>query len=98
MTDLGIAEREGRSGPWVDMGIAQYRAPELIQQGYSYGRAVGWWASGATLYEMLTQTLVYLTTTQLYIHSCLFEGSSNVYAFVFSHSGETMTSRNSTLS
>jgi protein kinase X len=63
MTDLGIAEREGEGGSWLDMGTAQYMAPELIQQGYPVGRAVDWWASGVMLYEMLTQTMVCLITT-----------------------------------
>ena len=42
MTDLGVAEREGEGGSWLNMGTTQYMAPELIQQGYTVGRAVGW--------------------------------------------------------
>ena len=62
MTDLGIAERVGEGGSWLDMGTAHYMAPELIQQGFPVGRAVDWWASGIMLYEMLTQTMVCLTS------------------------------------
>ena len=62
MTDLGISEVVGQGGSWLDMGTAQYMAPELIQQGYVIGRAIDWWASGVVLYEMLTQTVVCLTT------------------------------------
>jgi len=69
MTDLGIAEREGKGEDWLDMGTSHYMAPELIQQGYPVGRAVDWWSSGVVLYEMLTKTLVCLTATHnLHVH------------------------------
>jgi len=58
MTDLGISERKGGGGSWLDMGTTQYMAPELIQQGYPVGRGVDWWASGVMLYEMLTRMMV----------------------------------------
>ena len=94
MTDLGIAERVGKGGSWLDMGTAHYMAPELIQQGYPAGRAVDWWASGVMLYEMLTQTLVCLTATRNFrIHYPFFDRFSNVCDFVFSHSRETVTNR-----
>ena len=61
MTDLGTAEKVGEGGSWLNMGTAQYMAPESIQQDYTIGRAIDWWASGVMLYEMLTQETVRLT-------------------------------------
>ena len=62
MTDLGLAERVGGDGTWNNVGTPQYMAPELIEPGYSMGRAVDWWASGVMLYEMLTKRVVCLPT------------------------------------
>jgi protein kinase X len=58
MTDLGVSEKEGEGGSWLNVGTTHYMAPELIQQGYPVGRAVDWWASGVMLYEMLTRMMV----------------------------------------
>lgn len=58
MTDLGVAEREGEGGSWLNTGTTQYMAPELIRQRYPVGKAVGWWASGVMLYGMVAQTMV----------------------------------------
>ena len=66
MTDLGIAEKLGHGETWMQKGTEHYMAPELLQKGYHMGRTVDWWASGIMLYEMLTKTMVCLTTTHSY--------------------------------
>lgn len=37
---------------WTNTGTLQYKSPEMLKGGYSYG--VDIWALGVTCYEMLT--------------------------------------------